>query len=131
MAKPVERPGDMTITFEEATEGPKVNQSAYQSVIGGLLWFAIATRPDIMYAVNIVAQFQQSPTMRAWTAVKRIMRYLRSTSNLGILIDPKNRDIEIYSDANHGDPALDNQKSISGGVYYLGGSIIHWTCRKQ
>jgi hypothetical protein len=33
--------------------GPKLNQPKYRSVIGGLLWFAIATRPDILYAATM------------------------------------------------------------------------------
>ena len=36
-----------------------------------------------------------------------------------------------FSDANHGDIALSDWLSISGGAYYLGGSLIHWTCQKQ
>ena len=130
-ANPVDRPGDPSLRYEEACKGPKVNQPQYRSVIGGLLWFAIATQPDIMYAVNIVAQFQQSPTTRAWTAVKRILRYLRGTLEIGVIIDPKNNEMDIFSDANHGDQSLDDRKSISGGAYYLGGSLVHWTCRKQ
>lgn len=130
-AKKIDRPGDPSIRHEEMLEGPTVNQAQYRSTIGGLLWFAIATRPDILYAVNIVAQFQQKPTTRAWTAVKRIIRYLNTTKTIGITIDPKNVDLTIYSDANHGDAALGDRLSISGGAYYLGGSLIHWTCRKQ
>lgn len=130
-ANPTDRPGDPSLKFEEATTGPKLNQPKYRSVIGGLLWFAIATRPDILYAVNIVAQFQQWPTTRAWTAVKRIMRYLKANPHIGVTIDPKNDELDVFSDASHGDHALEDWRSISGGAYYLGGSLIHWTCRKQ
>jgi hypothetical protein len=130
-AKKIDRPGDPTIRHDEMLEGPTVNQAQYRSTVGGLLWFAIATRPDILYAVNIVAQFQQKPTTRAWTAVKRIIRYLNTTKSIGITIDPKNIDLTIFSDANHGDAALGDRLSISGGAYYLGGSLVHWTCRKQ
>src|SRR6185312_2381431 len=59
------------------------------------------------------------------------MKYLKGSMNIGVMIDLKNDEIDIYLDANHGDITLDNRKSISGGAYYLGGSLIHWTCRKQ
>ena len=36
-----------------------------------------------------------------------------------------------FTDANHGDIALSDWLSISRGAYYLGGSLIHWTCQKQ
>src|SRR6185312_6380860 len=68
---------------------------------------------------------------RAWTAVKRIMMYLNTTKTIGIEIDPKNIDLTIFCDANHGDAALGDRLSVSGGAYYLGGSLVHWTCRKQ
>jgi hypothetical protein len=112
-------------------EGPTVNQAQYRLTVGGLLWFAIATHPDILYAVNIVAQFQQKLTTCAWMAVKQIIRYLNTTKSIGITINPKNIDLTIFSDANHGDVALGDRLSISGGAYYLGGSLVHWACRKQ
>ena len=108
-----------------------VNQALYQTAIGNLLWFAITTRPDIIYAVNVVAQFQQNPTSMAWNATKRIMKYLVKTSAMGITIDPRDMQLSVYSDANHGDAALGDRLSVSGGAYYLGESLIHWTCRKQ
>ena len=51
--------------------------------------------------------------------------------NIGVTIDLKNDEIDIYLDANHGDISLDDWKSISRGAYYLGGLLIHWTCCKQ
>ena len=89
------------------------------------------TQPDILYAVNVITQFQQFLTTHAWTTVKRIARYLLSTSDIGITIDPHGTKLMAFSDANHGDIALSDRLSISGGAYYLGGSLIHWTCQKQ
>jgi hypothetical protein len=63
--------------------------------------------------------------------VKRIMRYLKANPHIGVTIDPKNDKLDVFSDASHGDHALEDWRSISGGAYYLGGSLIHWTCRKQ
>jgi hypothetical protein len=130
-SKRIDRPGDPDLRHDESKEGPMVNQPKYRSVVGGLLWFAITTRPDILYAVNVVAQFQQHPTSRAWSAAKRIMRYLNATTDIGIIIDPLDAKIDVHTDANHGDPALGDRLSVSGGAYYMGNSLIHWTCRKQ
>jgi hypothetical protein len=130
-AKKIDQPGDPTIRHDEMLEGPMVNQAQYRSTVGGLLWFAIATHPDILYAVNIVTQFQQKLTLHAWTAMKQSIQYLNMTKSIGITINLKNIDLTIFSDANHGDAALGDWLSISGGAYYLGGSLVHWTCRKQ
>ena len=34
------------------------------------------------------------------------MRYLGTTANISIIIDPISTDLAVYTDANHGDPAL-------------------------
>ena len=101
-----DRPGDPRMDYNEVRNGTLVNQAIYRSAVGGLLWFAIATRPDILYAVNVVAQFQQAPTSIAWNAVKKIMRYLSHNPRLGIEINPTNLELTVYSDVNHGDVAL-------------------------
>jgi len=44
------------------------------------------TRPDICFAVNRVCQFMHAPTDSHWTAVKRILRYLKGTTSYGFHI---------------------------------------------
>ena len=61
-SKKIDQPGDPDLRHEITMEGPIMNQPLYRSAIGGLLWFVITMRPDILYAVNVVAQFQQHPT---------------------------------------------------------------------
>jgi hypothetical protein len=51
----------------------------YHSVVGALQYLSF-TRPDISFSVNRVCQFLSAPTMTHWTAVKRILRYLRATT---------------------------------------------------
>ena len=116
-ARPVDRPGDPNLRHEDVVTRTMVNQALYWTVIGNLLWFAITTRPDIIYAVNVVAQFQQNPTSMAWNATKRIMKYLVKTSAMGITINPRDMQLSVYSDANHGDAALGDRLSVSGGAF--------------
>jgi hypothetical protein len=51
----------------------------YREAIGGLMYLAVATRPDISFAVSILSRFLDRPGILHWEAVKRIMRYLIGT----------------------------------------------------
>jgi hypothetical protein len=63
--------------------GKSVDQKAYQSMIGSLLYLC-ASRPDIMLSVCMCARFQSEPKECHLVAVKRILRYLVSTPCFGI-----------------------------------------------
>jgi hypothetical protein len=63
--------------------GTSVDQKIYRSMIGSLLYLC-ASRPDIMLSVCMCARFQAVPKECHLRAVKRIMRYLVLTPNLGL-----------------------------------------------
>ena len=53
----------------------------YREAIGSLMYAAIATRPDISFAVSTLSQFLENPGESHWEAVKRVFRYLAGTSD--------------------------------------------------
>ena len=71
--KPIATPGDPDFHFDDGIASEGINITDYQLAIGELLYFAICTRPDIMAAVIICAQFQRAPSAKAWAAMKRII----------------------------------------------------------
>ena len=116
-AKPVSTPTQSGMKLTKATkDDDRVDQQLYQSAVGSLLYLSIGTRPDITYAVNNVAKFCAQPTKQHWIAVKRIMRYLKGTVNLGLLFNKDgSKQCVGYSDADWaGD--IDDRKSTSGYV---------------
>ena len=48
----------------------------YREVIGSLIYTAIATCPDITFAVSILSQFLDNPGEAHWEGVKQIFHYL-------------------------------------------------------
>jgi hypothetical protein len=64
--------------------GP-TDATRYRSIVGALQYLTL-TRPDISFLVNKVCQFLHMPTTVHWTPVKRILRYLKLTSGIGLRI---------------------------------------------
>lgn len=74
----------------------------YREAVGSLLYLSQITRPDITFAVNLVSRYLENPQKIHWNAVKRIFKYLKSTSNYGILYsNDVNIKIICYSDAHY------------------------------
>lgn len=81
--KPISTPMVSTIKLSRSTGELFEDAALYQSIVGALQYLTI-TRPDIAFAVNKVCQFMHKPTLTHWIAVKRILRYLKSTINHGL-----------------------------------------------
>jgi hypothetical protein len=56
----------------------------YRSIVGGL-HFLTHTRPDIAFAVRYVSRFMEDPREDHWTAVKRLLRYVKGTLDQAII----------------------------------------------
>jgi hypothetical protein len=91
--------------------GTSVDQKVYRSMIGSLLYLC-ASRSDIIFSVCICARFQAAPKDCHLRAVKRIMRYLVLTPNLGLWY-PKGSHFELlgYSDADYAECKVDRKST--------------------
>jgi len=98
----------------------------YRSVVGALQ-YATLTRPEINYVVSKVCQFMSNPLEGHWTAVKRILRYLKGTISYGLHIQPtstsKSLSITALYDADWASD-VDDRKSTSGSTIFLASNLI-------
>ena len=58
--------------------------SMFRSLVGGLIYLT-RTRPDIAFLVGVVSRFMHNPSQHHLGAVKRILKYVAGTTDLGIL----------------------------------------------
>ncbi|KAK2994886.1 hypothetical protein RJ640_002279 [Escallonia rubra] len=129
-AKPVHTPM-ATATQLSRHQGDLISfPSEYRSIVGALQYLSF-TRPDISFSVNKVAQFMHAPTSEHWTAVKRILRYLKDTINHGLLLTrSSNLSLSAFSDADWaGCP--DDRRSTSGYCVFLCPNLLSWSSQKQ
>ena len=131
-SKPVKTPVSTSSKLVKATDNnEQANQGLYQSAVGSLLYLSTRTRPDIAYAVSNVAKFCSNPSKQHWTAVKRIMRYIKGTIHLGLAYGRnEQKDCIGYSDADWGGDS-DDHRSTSGYIFQVGGAAISWRSKKQ
>ncbi|GJR55800.1 retrovirus-related pol polyprotein from transposon TNT 1-94 [Tanacetum coccineum] len=98
-SKPMKTPmsSDTKLTKDEECE--LVDSTKYRGMIGSLLYLT-ASRPDIMFSVCLCARFQEAPKTSHLEAVKRIFRYIKGTTHLGLWY-PKGTGIEtvVYVDS--------------------------------
>jgi hypothetical protein len=95
------------------------------------LLYLCASRPDIMLSVCMCARFQANPKECHLVAVKRILRYLVHTPNLGLWY-PKGSKCNLlgYSDFDYVGCKVD-RKSTLGICQFLGRYLVSWSSKTQ
>ena len=64
---------------------PVADPTAYQSLAGALQYLTF-TRPDLTYAVKQVCLHMHDPKESHLAALKRLLRYVRGTVDLGLVL---------------------------------------------
>ena len=72
--------------------GKNVDPSLYRSMIGSLLYLT-ASRPDISYSVGVCARYQANPKESHMIALKRIIKYVKTTTELGVCYSKDTSDV--------------------------------------
>jgi hypothetical protein len=105
----------------------------YVSTVGALMYLAIATHPDIAFAVGVLCCFMARPGPEHWKAVKHLFRYLRGTIDYCLTYAPDAsapKPFYVYLDADHGGNC-NNGRSTSAYVVKIGSGAVSWMLRLQ
>ena len=102
----------------------------YRSLVGALQYLTL-TRPDISFAVKKVRQFLHTLTTVHYSAVKRILRYVQGTINLGLRFGvSRSMIVSAFSDADWAG-CVDDRRSTGGFAVFFRDNLISWSARKQ
>ncbi|CAI7898798.1 unnamed protein product [Closterium sp. NIES-54] len=100
----------------------------YPELVGCLMYLMTCTRPDLAYPVSILARYVAPGRHRPehMAAAKRVLRYLCSTSGLGLVLGGR-RPVVLtgHADASWADDQA-TQRSSQGYTFSLGSGSISW-----
>ncbi|CAL8084835.1 unnamed protein product [Prunus armeniaca] len=116
--KPMDTPMAINLKLSSNDGAPRADASMY-------------TWPDIVHAVSVVSRFMNDPNNHHFAAVKRILRYVQGTKGYGIKYTQEKESILVgftYSDCAG---AIDDRRSTSWHVFFLGSKVISWSLKKQ
>ena len=98
----------------------------YQSIVGGLLYAATNTRPDIAFTVGLLCRAMSKPTPELFNAALRVLSYLYRHRYIGLCYEPSSAPLEGMTDS---DWAV--RHSTSGYVFTLARAAISWSSKRQ
>ena len=108
----------------------KVDERLYRSLVGSLIYLT-NTRPDIVQSVSLLSRFMHNPSRIHYAVAKRVLRYLKGTKNHGLkYVHNEDNRLIGYTESDWGG-SLDDGKSTSGYVFFLGTNAISWSSKKQ
>jgi hypothetical protein len=118
------------LSLFEGTPLGQYDSTQYRSIVGVLQYLTL-TRLDISFAVNKVCQFLHAPTTVHWAPVKRILKYLKSSTPIGLKIHrSKSLLITGFLDTDWAG-SLDDRRSTGGYAIFLSTNLVSWGDRKQ
>jgi hypothetical protein len=136
--KPVSTPLDPSIHLsasmspQSAVDAKFMKSVPYIQAVGALMYLAVATHPDIAFAVGVLAHFNKDPGLLHWKAVKHLMHYLKGTLDYKLTYgpSPSSELFTTFTDADQaGNP--DSGCSTSGYIVKMGTGAISWSIRLQ
>ncbi|CAI7915305.1 unnamed protein product [Closterium sp. NIES-54] len=100
----------------------------YPELVGCLMYLMTCTRSDLAYPLSLLARYVAPGRHRKvhWDAVKKVLRYLCSTSGMGLVLGGRARVVLTgHADVSWVDD-LATQRSTQGYIFSLGSGSVSW-----
>ncbi|KAK0588475.1 hypothetical protein LWI29_001474 [Acer saccharum] len=104
----------------------------YSSVVGSVMYSMISTRSDLAQAISVLSRYMANPGKGHWNAMKWLLRYISSTTSVGLIYDCSNSVIDLvgYVDSDYaGD--RDKRRSTSSYFFTIAGCCVSWKSQLQ
>jgi hypothetical protein len=98
---------------------PKVESELFHSLTAKLLYLGKRARPDILLAISFLARRVQAPTSEDADKLARVVRYLRHTRHLGMVLEPDSV-LQAYAWIDASFAVHEDMKSHTGAVIGIG-----------
>ncbi|CAI7737038.1 unnamed protein product [Closterium sp. NIES-54] len=126
-------PQPTPLSTSHSLSAPPLNESVepsgpYPELVGCLMYPMTCTRPDLAYPLSLLARYVAPGTHRNvhWDAVKRVLRYLCSTSGMGLVLGGRGPVVLTgHADASWVDDSA-TQRSSLGYTFSLGSGSVSW-----
>jgi len=111
-------------------------QKTYQSLVGGIMYLMLGTRPDLAYSISVLSKNTAKPQQHHLGMAKRVLRYLKQTQKQSLTFShsktPKAHDSPItgFTDSDWAGDTTDRH-STSGYIFLDGQTAISWKAKKQ
>ncbi|GJW57411.1 ribonuclease H-like domain-containing protein [Tanacetum coccineum] len=113
------------------SDGDPVSDPTLYRSLAGTLQYLTFTRPDLSYAIQQICLYMHDPRNPHYTALKRILRYVRDTLDYGLQLHVSSTtQLSAYTDADWaGCPVT--RRSTSGYCVFLGDNLLSWSAKRQ
>ncbi len=130
-AKPLSTPWDEHFKGNREPLGP-TTVATFRRTLGQLIYLSNTTRPDITFTAGRLASALKEPTVGDRIRMKRLLKYLCGTRDVGIKYSRTDEALNIntYVDAGYG---IDKKRgrSITGYVLHVAGGAVAWRSHLQ
>ena len=122
---PISSPMQPNIPLQKNNE-PDLN-SPYREIVGALIYIALATRPDISFAVSTLCRFLHCYGEEHYKAAIQIRKYLVGSKELGLIFRKQGTSItmQAFSDASFASD-INTRRSVTDAIIFINGCAVIW-----
>ena len=102
----------------------------YSALVGSLLYLAVVTRIDIMYAVGVLTRHLKAPTYASCKAACRVLNYLSSNRSKCLRYRGSKIHLHAFTDSDWASDK-DTRRSTSGNIVLMAGAPVNWLSKLQ